>query len=179
MSEEDDDFIIANPHVFEVYTFAVPPGEPYTDIDRMFMMFDLELWIAIGVTLAGALAITLTLHLVSKKIRDLIVGDNIQSPTMNLITIFLTGSQVKTPKGNFSRFLVNLFIIWSLIIRTCHQSMLFQLLQADLRKPPLKTIDELFGSALTMHDTVNEENSSIVSDKYFWQRLKMTSTRYV
>lgn len=35
------------------------------------------------------------------------------------------------------------FVIWSLIIRTCYQSMLFQYLQADLRQSEVKTIDEL------------------------------------
>ena len=42
-----------------------------------------------------------------------------------------------------------LFIIWCLIIRTCHQSMLFELLQADIRKPTMTTLEQLFQSNVT------------------------------
>jgi hypothetical protein len=35
-------------------TFTVPAGEPYTQLEKMFLMFDNETWICIGVTLALA-----------------------------------------------------------------------------------------------------------------------------
>ena len=175
----DEDYIIANPHLFETYTFAVPPGEAYTDIQRMFMMFSFELWIAIVSTLLIGFMTTLSLRFVSRTARNFIVGCYVHHPTMNLISIFLTGGQVRMPGRNFARFLVTLFIIWSLIIRTCHQSMLFQLMQADLRKEPIKTLGELFESELTLHDDLDGMETSYVSNENFWERMAMTSTRFV
>ena len=175
----DEDFIFGNPHIFDHFTFMVPPGEPYTDIQRMFMMFSLELWIAIVSTLLIGFMTTLSLGFVSRTARNFIVGRYVHNPTLNLVSIFLTGAQVRMPGRNFARFLVTLFIIWSLIIRTCHQSMLFELMQADLRKEPIKTLDELFESDLTLHDEVNGKQTSYVSNENFWERMAMTSTRFV
>ena len=143
------------------------------------MMFDTETWIAISATLLIGLLATLSLHFVSTKVRNIIAGRDIQSPTMNLISIFLSGGQVTTPRGFFARFLFTLFLMWSLIIRTCHQSMLFELMQADLRRPPISTFDELFESDLTIHDEMGAENGSIQLDEYFKERMAMSSTRFV
>ena len=168
-----DSCVISNPHKIEVYNFAVAPGEPYTDLERMFMMFSFELWIAIIATLGIAVFTTITLNFMSKKIRNFVVGRYIQNPTMNLFSVFLSGGQIKTPGRNFARFLLMLFIVWSLIIRTCHQSMLFELLQADLRRPPMKTLDEFFESNLTVYLSYN----SYMLDEYFLERMKMPSTK--
>ena len=170
-----DDFVVSDPVIFDSYRIIIGPGEPYTDLERMFMMFDFELWIAISVTLATALCATLMLHFVSRKIRNFIVGRYVRNPTMNMISIFLSGGQEKTPRRNFARFLMILFVIWSLIIRTCHQSMLFELMQADLRRPTIKTLDEFFQSDLSYHDV----EDSFLIDTYFKEQLKKPSTRLV
>ena len=155
---------------------VIGPGEPYTDLERMFMMFDFELWIAISVTLIVALFATLALNFVSRKVRNFIVGRYVQNPTMNLLSTFSTGSQSRTPGRNFARFILILFIVWSLIIRTCHQSMLFTLMQADLRKPTIKTLDEFFKSDLTFYGF---NNLSLTLDKYFMEQMAKPSTRLV
>ena len=168
-----DGLTVSDPHIFTLFTYAVPPGEPYTDFERMFMMFDISTWIAIAITLAIGILVTLSLHFVSERVRTYVIGRDIQSPIVNLISVFLTGGVARTPGRNFARFLLMLFIIWSLIIRTCHQSLLFQLLQADLRKPPIKTLDEMFEGSLNMYTSVG----SITFDEYFEKRKAMSSTR--
>ena len=167
--------IVSDPVIFDSYTFAIAPGEPYTDLERMFMMFDNDLWIAVSATLAIALFATLMLSYVSRKVRNFIVGRYVQNPTMNMISIFLTGGQNTTPGRNFARFLLILFVIWSLIIRTCHQSMLFELMQADLRRPTIKTIDELFKSDLTFYTM----NKIYILDEFFWEQMNKSTTRLV
>ena len=161
--------LLSNPYVSYVVSFAIASGEPYTDFQRMFMMFDNETWIAIAVTLTIGLLVTLGLNFVSQKLRNFIVGQSVSNPTVNLVAIFLTGGQVRTPRRNFARFLFTLFVIWSMIIRTCHQSMFFHLLQADLRKPIITTLDEFFESNLTVFET----DSLAFSGPYFWERLNM------
>ena len=165
--------LLSNPHDSYVKTFALGSGEPYTDFERMFMMFDDETWIAIAIILTIGLLVTLGLNFISDKVRNFVVGRGVSNPTVNLVAIFLTGGQVRSPQGNFARFIFILFVVWSLLIRTCHQSMFFQYLQADLRKPIIKTLDELFESNMTLYsaDTID------LDDTYFWERLNMSSTR--
>ena len=173
--QPETDFIVSDPHEDYVVTFAIAPGEPYTDLERMFMMFDYETWVAIVVTLMIGFLVTMSLNFVSFKIKNFVAGRYIQSPTLNIVSIFLTGLQPKTPSRNFARFIFILFVVWSLIIRTCHQSMLFELLQADLRRPTVKTLDELFESNLTLHVYKN----SMILNEYFISRMAMSSTRLV
>ena len=169
------DFLLSIPHRDDKMSFMIATGEPYADLERMFMMFDVELWIAIGITLVIGLLTTVILELVSDEVRNFIAGRDVQSPTMNFFSIFLTGTQPRTPGRNFARFIFILFVIWSLIIRTCHQSMLFQLIQADLRRPTIRTLDDFFESNLKVH----EINQSFLFCKDFLARMKMTSTKYV
>ena len=170
-----DEGVVSNPILYINYFFAIAPGEPYTDLERMFMMFEFELWIAITVTFAIALFATLMLRFVSRKVRNFIVGRLVRNPTMNMLSTFLTGTQSRVPSRNFARFILILFIVWSLIIRTCHQSMLFELMQSDLRRPTLKTLDEFFKSDLTLYNP----NDSYVLDLFFKDQLALPTTRLV
>ena len=82
---------VSDPVISNNGRFVIAPGEPYTDLERMFMMFDFELWIAILVTFVIAFIVTMSLRFVSQKVRNFIVGRYVQNPTMNLISTFLTG----------------------------------------------------------------------------------------
>ena len=51
--------------------------------------------------------------------------------------------------------------------------MLFELLQADIRRPTTSTLDEFFETNLTLFDV----KGSILFDADFLDRMKMTSTK--
>lgn len=131
------------PHLIDRVAFAIPPGELYTPLEKMFLMFEFEVWIAIAITLLIGLVIIQLINCFSPKIQSFVFGKKIQTPTLNMISIFLNGGQLKVPGRNFARFIFILFIAWSLIIRTCYQSILFNLFQSDPRKPPAKNIEDL------------------------------------
>lgn len=150
--------------MFTQFTFAVPPGELYTPIEKMFIMFDLELWIAIIVTLLIAIVVIQIINKLPGKVRNYVFGRNVTTPTLNLQATFLTGAPSKSPGRNFARFLLMMFVLWSLVIRTCYQSKLYQYLQADLRKSRVRTIKEMLDQNFTIFDgslidlsTVNSE----------------------
>jgi hypothetical protein len=131
-------------------TFSVPAGEPYTQLEKMFLTFDKATWICIGVTLGVALLVIQVINFMSLRLRNFVFGREVQTPTLNIASIFLNGGQHRVPGRNFARFLLMLFVIWSLIIRTCYQSELYKNLQEDLRKPRIQTIDELNEQNLTL-----------------------------
>lgn len=139
------------PHTIDRLAFAIPLGELYTPLEKMFLMFDDEVWVAIGITISTGLITIQVINCMSVKIQNFVFGSNIKTPTLNMISIFLNGGQLKVPGRNFARFIFILFIIWSLIIRTCYQSILFTLLQADPRKPTVQSIDELVEKGFTLY----------------------------
>jgi hypothetical protein len=134
-------------------TLTVPTGEPYTQLEKMFLMFDKDTWICIGVTIAGALLVIQVINFMSVQVQKFVFGRDVRTPTLNVASIVLTGAQHRVPGRNFARFLLMMFIVWSLIFRTCYQSILYKNLQQDLRKPRIKTLEEL-----------NERNFSILID---------------
>jgi hypothetical protein len=133
-----------SPLIFtDVMTCTVPAGEPYTMLEKMFLMFDKLTWICIGVTLGGSLVVIQLINLMSIKIKNFVFGRDVRTPTLNLASTFLAGGQHRLPGRNFARFLLMSFIMWSVIIRTCYQSILYKNLQQDMRKPMIKTFDQL------------------------------------
>jgi hypothetical protein len=137
----------------DVVTCTVPAGEPYTQLEKMFIIFDKYTWICIGVTLAGSLLVIQIINLMSIAIQKFVFGRDVRTPTLNVASVFLAGGQYRVPGRNFARFLLMSFIWWCLIIRTCYQSTLYKNLQQDLRKPMIKTLDEL-----------NDKNFTISTD---------------
>jgi len=65
------------------------------------------------------------------------------------LTAFFGLGQIILSRRSFARFLLMLFIIWSMIFRTCYQGLLFEYLQGDGRKPAIKSIKELLDRNLT------------------------------
>ena len=144
--------------------FIIPPGEPYSQFEKMFLMFQDEVWIAIGVTFIITLAIIRVLTFMSIKVQNFVFGKNVRTPTLNFIDIFLNGGQNREPGRNFARFILILFVVWSLVIRTCYQSKFFELLQIDLRKPRFETIDELIENNFTLYYCRGDENGFLSSE---------------
>lgn len=67
------------------FSFAHPQGELYTQVEKMYIMFDCETWVAIIVTFVVSLVVIKVVNLLSKTIQHFIFGRLIQTPTMNLI----------------------------------------------------------------------------------------------
>lgn len=116
----------------------------------MFLPFDTATWILIVFTLIISLVVIQILNFCSSEIKNFIYGRAIRTPTVNLASIFLCGAQFKFPGRNFARFLLTLFVIWSMIIRTCYQSKYFEYLQSDERKPRMETLKDLIDNNFTM-----------------------------
>jgi hypothetical protein len=123
----------------------------------MFMMFDFYVWLMIVFTFAGALLIIQIINFCSDKIQDLVFGEGIRVPTMNFVAVIFGLGQTSLPRKSFARCLLMMFIILCLILRTCHQSLLYTLMQAEIRKPELQSIDEAIEKGYTFH--IDEKNA--------------------
>jgi hypothetical protein len=152
----DAEFTYSSAIYVDTLTFAIPPGLPLTDLERMFAAFDNDSWTGIVITFVIAVSMILLINFMPARIREFFYGQNIRTPMLNLIDIFINGGQNREPNRNFSRFLLMLFVIWSLIIRTCYQSMAFENLNSDMRHDKISSVEELKEGNYTMyhnHDT--------------------------
>jgi hypothetical protein len=68
---------------------------------------------------------------------------DVTNPAYNALGIFFGISQLRLPCESFSRFVLLLYIWFCLIFRTCYQSMMFEFMTSDMRKPVPASIDDL------------------------------------
>jgi len=81
-------------------------------------------------------------------------------PAYNALGIFFGISQTRTPKGLFGRGILILFIWFCLIIRTCYQSMLFELMTGDMRKPLPETIHQAIDEGYQVKINFGQEHKN-------------------
>jgi len=60
-----------------------------------------------------------------------------------ILQIFFGISEERLPKENFSRIIFTTFIFWCLVMRTAYQGKLFEFTTTAIKKPELKTLEDL------------------------------------
>ena len=157
-NEKNASQLISYPYYFDNNVWFIPPGEPYTSLEKMMMPFQQTLWVVTMLTLLVLITISAVIVIFSSKLRILFFDTD--DPVFGLVSTFLAGYQNQLPSRDIARFSLTMFIIWSLIIRTCYQSELFKYLQKDARKPEVKSIVEMIERNFTFY--ANEITGRII-----------------
>lgn len=160
-------YVFSSPLFSDYLTFSVPAGKPYSQLEKMFLTFDKNTWVAIGVVLAIAFLAVWIINFMPLHVQNFVYGRNVKTAMLNLADIFLNGGQNREPGRNFARYLLMMFITWTLIIRTCYQSELYRNLQLDLRKPRIRSIEELNEQNFTL---IYEPNSELFLGEMVYNR---------
>lgn len=140
-----DVYSCSRPYLFYDDVIVIPPGEEYTAYEKMRLPFDATTWFLIFFTFVTAISTILVLMFMNRNVRNFVFGRNITTPVLNVALIFFGISQIKLPRRNFARFLVMSFVLFSLIIRTAWQAMIYEQMQKNMTKPQISSIDELAG----------------------------------
>jgi len=117
-------------------------GDFYSGLEKLFLPFDIATWILIAMTFTIGLITILIVTQLSLTIRNFVIGRDVRAPTMNMFAAFFGLGQTRLPGRNFARFLLMLYILWCLIIRTGYQGVLYDLLKGDGRKPQNMQLDD-------------------------------------
>lgn len=119
------------------FCFVVPPGRPYTSIEKLLRPFRTDVWYyLLALVIATAL-----LNVISwlTKHRRLIEPISIQ----DFIRVCIGMDLVRLPKSKYSKILLMILVFCLLIIRTIYQSSLFNFLISAKNFPPLQSIEEM------------------------------------
>lgn len=127
----------------EVSSFLISSPEPYSVYEKLLLPFDDTTWIFFIAVFIYAFMCILVINLVSRNFQDMFYGENVKTPAFNVVGTFFGISQTTLPDANFPRILLVTFIWYCLILRTAYQSLLFEYVATDMRKPSPTTIDEL------------------------------------
>lgn len=80
---ENSNFI-TYPYFYDYLSLLVPPGQKYSSFEKLFLAFEADVWIWIGITFGIAFLVLFLIKFSSKKVRNLFVGGQVSSPWYNL-----------------------------------------------------------------------------------------------
>jgi hypothetical protein len=129
-------------HMEEVF-FAVPPGAEFDCYEKLIMPFDKHTWFALMFTFSATFSTIFVVIFTRTSMRNIIFGANVNTPSLNVVAHFFGVGQNIMPQKSFARYILMVFILFSLIIRTAYQGKLFEFMSENMTKPELQSIDEI------------------------------------
>lgn len=146
---------ITHPYLYGDELLAVPPGEEYTQFEKLVLPFDVITWALISLVFVVAFATIFLCNFIRQDWRDFLFGRNVTTESLNVTSIFFGVGQSAVPRRNFARFLVMVFLIYCLIIRTAYQGTMFVLMQKNIRKLGVQSIEEMIEKNFTFYLKAN------------------------
>lgn len=133
--------------------FAIPPGRPYTSLEKLMFPFRYKIWTCICALFTVAAIVVVLLKCGPRKRRDFIVGKFNNMPFFNMINILFGGSISfnRIPIRNFARTILLIWLFSSLVLRNAYQGKLFDNLRSDQRMAPLYEFKDLYESDLNLY----------------------------
>lgn len=129
----------------------VTPGDLYTPYEKLSLPFDRVTWIMFTCTFIVAFIAILLINWTPEFIQNIVYGIGIKTPTLNVISIFFGHTLHKLPNKNFPRYILILFVLFCLVLRTCYQSKMFEFLTSEPRKSPPESVDDLVKRGYTFY----------------------------
>lgn len=136
-------FDVTNFYVHDQIVFIVPPGRDFTALEKLVYPFSTTLWIAVVVLYLVGIIVIFAVKRRDKNNQNFVFGAGVQNPYLNMFIALIGGAQKILPKRNFSRFLLSIFLLYSLIMRTLYQGAFFKLLKSNKRLEEVQTIEEI------------------------------------
>lgn len=141
-----DRLAYADPSIVYLTTpevMSISPGRKMSGIEKLLQPFETPVWILFSVVVAVALLVIAVLNLRFQQHKSFVYGVGVEFPVNNLFIAIVGGSQTKLPRLNFARFLLMMFLIFCLVMRSAYQGALYNFLQSDRHAKAVETIDDL------------------------------------
>lgn len=142
---------ITQSYMFYHKLMTVPPGEEYNCYEKLVMPFDSIVWLLIWITFTISFIAIFIVNSMELSKRNFVFGTNVQTPSLNVAILFFGIAQSNPPRRNFARFLIMMFMLYSMIIRTAWQGKIFEFMQKEVRKPEVQSIDKMIEKNFTIY----------------------------
>jgi len=146
-------YLLNKPYIFDDLSMYVPLGERYSSYEIFLLPFGWDVWVAVILTLLCGLMTIFVVKLCRYK--EFVFGRKVKTPSLYLATAFFGIGQNILPTRNFARYLLMMYILWCLVIRTCYQGEYYRYLLADERKATIETIDEVVERNFTIYTSTS------------------------
>lgn len=132
---------------------AIPHGRPLSPLQRLFRPFRYLIWSLIGSNIMLAVLIIYALKFLgSSQVVSFVFGSSNRIPFSNLwASLYGNVIHNKLPYRNFSRYLLSLWLLCTLVLRSAYTGQLFIMLQDGRALTPLKSFDEIVEQNYTVN----------------------------
>ncbi|XP_067636320.1 glutamate receptor ionotropic, delta-2 [Eurosta solidaginis] len=132
---------------------AIPHGRPLSPIQRLYRPFKYIIWSLIGSNIILAIIIIYALKLLgSKKIISFVFGNSNRYPFSNFWASIYGGViHTHLPYRNFSRYILGLWLLCTLVLRAAYTGQLYTILQDGRALTPLQTFQEIVDRNFTVN----------------------------
>ncbi|KAG5681327.1 hypothetical protein PVAND_010774 [Polypedilum vanderplanki] len=132
----------------------VPKGEKLTAMEKLMRPFEPFVWMLLLISFLVGSTVIYVINYKVKKLKPFIFGYKVTQPLLNMLVVILGSQQKKLPKKNFARFILMMFIILCLVLRSIYQGSLYKFLQSDGRHKEVETLQEMIEKNFTFltHD---------------------------
>lgn len=131
--------------------FIIPPGRELTSFEKLLFPFTMQLWTLISSVFLMGFLVILVVTFQKRQIREFVFGTGVNTPHMNMMIAFVGGTQHKLPKRNFARFLLMMFLIFSLIIRSLYQGSFYKFVHSNKHWREKQSIEEMVDGKFTFY----------------------------
>lgn len=125
----------------ESRSIVISSGESYSSFERMILPFDSATWIACGVFFTASFTVVSYFKRKHIGYQNFVFGALVRNPMFNIIVVFFGQGQIILPGRNLARYLLMMYILFCLIIRTGYQGVQFELMFMVSIQLPMKLIN--------------------------------------
>lgn len=143
-AERSTEFTSSFPYAYSSVVYTIPPGPPYTPLEKLILPFEKYVWLWILICTGLAFAtISFVSGCCSNKWRNFVFGAKNCTPFLNYINIMLGGAIGGEPVRNFAR---TIFVIWlfgSLVLRSSYTGAMFSFIQSQKSAIEIQNLEQL------------------------------------
>lgn len=117
---------------------VIPPGQPFSPIEKLYKTFDKIVW-------AGIVAVLVIALLLMKIVSHFVTDCSPKNAILNMINAFLGGSVMTSnlPIQHFSRLSLTTFLLYALVVRTAYTAILYDFLRFEVKHKEVSNVDEM------------------------------------
>lgn len=129
----------------------MPLPVPLNPLLKFIRPMKLEVWCSIGALVSIAIVVIFLFKLMPKNYYRMIIGADLRHEYLNILIGFVGLSQTTLPEKNFPRFLLMMFLIFCLIIRSLYLGSLFNMLKTDVRSREFVSIKDFYDAGFDFY----------------------------